>query len=97
MGFVGRRNPVGGESVDLNPPTTVVHSQLLRLWSTDLAHDVISLAEKGKPLVQDRLVLVVQIVPFRYTVVGLETGRCERTRGVLACEDCDASPNKGLG
>lgn len=38
----------------------------------DLAHNVIALAEKGVPFVQDRLLLVGQILPLRATILGLE-------------------------
>lgn len=37
-----------------------------------LPDDIVALAEEREPLVQDRLLLLVQIVPVRSAVFGLE-------------------------
>lgn len=56
------------------------------LSALDLPNNVVALAEEGKPFIQYSLLLVLQVVPFRYTIFGLQGGACEGTGGVLAGE-----------
>jgi hypothetical protein len=42
-----------------------------QLGPTDLAHDVISLAKEGVPLVENGLVLPVEVVPVRDAIFRL--------------------------
>jgi hypothetical protein len=56
--------------------------------SLHLAHDIVALAEKGEPLAQHGLVLILQVTPLGYTVFFFKRGGCESARGILAREDC---------
>lgn len=38
----------------------------------NLSNNIVSLAEKRIPFIQDRLLLVTQIIPVRYAVFGLQ-------------------------
>ena len=59
-----------------------------RIKITDLANDVVSFAEECIPLVQHGLVLVIEIVPFRNAVFGLQAGQGEGARGIFSGKDC---------
>jgi hypothetical protein len=53
----------------------------------NLALDVVPLAEKGVPVVEDFLVLVGEVVPIGSGFLLLQGGLRESSRGVLAGED----------
>lgn len=53
-----------------------------------LSHDIIPLAEEREPLVQHRLLLVIQVVPIRCAVLGFERRARQSTRGVFSGEYC---------
>ena len=70
--------------------TKWIEAQLLDLFKVgrtlDLADDVVPLGEKGDPVVQDALLLVVEVLPLGGHVLGLggRLGQCPRS--VLASE-----------
>lgn len=48
------------------------YGDYLQIGTLHLANDVVALAEKNKPFVEDRLLLVGQVFPLGHAVVGLE-------------------------
>ena len=66
---------------------SLVFSQFWYRRCTDLAHNIVALAEEAVPFVQNRLVLVLQVVPIRNAIFGLQAGHGEAAGRVLSCED----------
>lgn len=69
----------------------------ISIGRTDLANDVIPLAEESVPLVQHGLVLVFEVCPLGDAVFGLQAGGGKGARGILAGKDCSHSVNAGTG
>ena len=63
---------------------------------TDLANDIIPLAEEGIPLIQNGLVLVFKIRPVGDAVFGLQARHCKGARGILASKDYQPSANRSI-
>lgn len=53
----------------------------------DSPHDIIPLAKEFVPIVQHRLLLLVQIVPLGHTILSLQTRTRQRATRILAREN----------
>ena len=89
----GRSDPT--HSILVRPPIPNMSSPCI-CGSLNLAHDIITFAEEGKPLAQHGLVFVIQVIPFRDAIFGFEGGCREGAGGVFACKDC-LIPRVSLG
>lgn len=53
------------------------------LRSLNLSNNVVSLAEKGVPVVQDGLLLVIQVLPFWLHIVLARAGLCKGAGSIV--------------